>query len=239
MIGASCQVRGLMVPYLILQMLVFIVWIVTGAAVTLGLCFVNAIVAVIAGVTVLISSGLLLYFWIAVQRAYVELGNNDYMYSPAPIKPMTQYNDGRGYYPPTSPQHFQMDDRKWPVLMAKKETPLSLKSGFWDHYTVLSYFSHKAIFRSLFFFTPPALKTFSVLRFCCSFCPNFFGIFSHFCSIFVHLVTHTHKSEEKLFCRKKISNNKTEKTHKCTLPIIKSIWRKALYRNTALTGVNF
>ena len=78
-----------------------------------GPCFVNAIVAVIAGVTVLISSGLLLYFWIAVQRAYVELGNNDYMYSPAPIKPMTtQYNDGRGYYPPTSPQHFQMDDRK-------------------------------------------------------------------------------------------------------------------------------
>ena len=112
MIGASCQVRGLMVPYLILQMIVFILWILTGAAVTLGLCFVNAIVAVIAGVTVLISSGLLLYFWMAVQRAYVELGNNDYMYSPAPIKPMTQYNDGRGYYPPTSPQHFQMDDRK-------------------------------------------------------------------------------------------------------------------------------
>jgi len=112
MIGASCQVRGLMVPYLILQMIVFILWILTGAAVTLGLCFVNAIVAVIAGVTVLIVSGLLLYFWMAVQRAYVELGNNDYMYSPAPIKPMTQYNDGRGYYPPTSPQHFQMDDRK-------------------------------------------------------------------------------------------------------------------------------
>ena len=166
MIGASCQVRGLMVPYLILQMLVFIVWIVTGAAVTLGLCFVNAIVAVIAGVTVLISSGLLLYFWIAVQRAYVELGNNDYMYSPAPIKPMTtQYNDGRGYYPPTSPQHFQMDDRKWAVLMVKKETPLSLKSGFWDHYTVLSYFSHKAIFRSLFFFHSSRSKTFSVLIF--------------------------------------------------------------------------
>ena len=67
-----------------------------------GLCFVNKIVAVIAGVTVLISSGLLLYYSVY-----------DYMYSPAPIKPMTtQYNDGRGYYPPTSPQHFQMDDRK-------------------------------------------------------------------------------------------------------------------------------
>ena len=43
-----------------------------------GLCFVNAIVAVIAGVTVLISSGLLLYYSVY-----------DYMYSPAPIKPMT------------------------------------------------------------------------------------------------------------------------------------------------------
>ena len=43
-----------------------------------GLCFVNKIVAVIAGVTVLISSGLLLYYSVY-----------DYMYSPAPIKPKT------------------------------------------------------------------------------------------------------------------------------------------------------
>ena len=115
MIGASCQVRGLMVPYLILQMIVFILWILTGVAVTLGLCFVNAIVAVIAGVTVLIVSGLLLYFWMAVQRAYVELGNNDYMYSPAPIKPVgVGHYDGRGGHAdhyPTSPQHFPMDER--------------------------------------------------------------------------------------------------------------------------------
>ena len=53
---------------------------------------------------------LLIYFWIAVQRAYTELGNNDYMYSPAPVKPTTY--DGRGGYYPTSPQHFQMDERK-------------------------------------------------------------------------------------------------------------------------------
>lgn len=109
MIGVSCQVRGLMVPYLILQMLAIIIMVLSGIAVTVALCFYNAIVAVIAGVVVFIASILLIYFWIAVQRAYVELGNNDYMYSPAPIKPA--YNDGRGYYP-TSPQHFQMDDRK-------------------------------------------------------------------------------------------------------------------------------
>lgn len=109
MIGASCQVRGLMVPYLILNMFVIIIMILVGAGVTIALCFINAIVGVIAGVLTLITTFLLVYFWIAVQRAYVELGNNDYMYSPAPIKP--QYNDARGYYP-TSPQHFQMDDRK-------------------------------------------------------------------------------------------------------------------------------
>ena len=109
MIGASCQVRGLMIPYLILQMIAIILMVLIGAGVTVALCFINAIVAVIAGVVVFIASILLIYFWVAVQRAYVELGNNDYMYSPAPIKPA--YNDARGYYP-TSPQHFQMDDRK-------------------------------------------------------------------------------------------------------------------------------
>jgi len=112
MIGASCQVRGLMVPYLILQMVCIISMVCLGTGVTIGLCFINLIVGVIAGVVVLVVAILLIYFWVAVQKAYVELGNNDYMYSPAPIKPMTQYNDGRGYYPPTSPQHFQMDDRK-------------------------------------------------------------------------------------------------------------------------------
>ena len=52
------------------------------------------------------------FFFIAVQRAYVELGNNDYMYSPAPIKPAYNDHHGRGGYYPTSPQHFQMDERK-------------------------------------------------------------------------------------------------------------------------------
>ena len=54
----------------------------------------------------------ILFLFIAVQRAYVELGNNDYMYSPAPIKPAYNDHHGRGGYYPTSPQHFQMDERK-------------------------------------------------------------------------------------------------------------------------------
>ena len=48
MIGASCQVRGLMVPYLILQMFVIIIMILVGIGVTIALCFFNAIVGAIA-----------------------------------------------------------------------------------------------------------------------------------------------------------------------------------------------
>lgn len=111
MIGASCKVRSLMLPYLILQLLAVIILIIVGVAVTVGLFFLNVIMGVVAGGVVLTISILLVYFWTAVQRAYVELGSNDYMYSPAPLKP--NYNDGRGagYYP-TSPQHFHMDERK-------------------------------------------------------------------------------------------------------------------------------
>ena len=100
-----------MLPYLILQLLAVIILILVGVAVTVGLFFLNVIMGVVAGGVVLTISILLVYFWTAVQRAYVELGSNDYMYSPAPLKP--NYNDGRGagYYP-TSPQHFHMDERK-------------------------------------------------------------------------------------------------------------------------------
>jgi hypothetical protein len=114
MIGASCQVRGLMVPYLILQMLAVIILILVGVAVTVGLFMLNVIMGVVAGTVVLVISVLLIYFWAAVQRAYTELGNNDYMYSPAPIKPIYNTNNEArvgGYYP-TSPQHFQMEEHK-------------------------------------------------------------------------------------------------------------------------------
>jgi len=121
LIGACCKVRGLMIPYLILQMLVLIVTIATGGLVS-ALYFLLApnmeenqigggivLGCIAAGVTLILAI-LLIYFWLSVQRAYVELGNNEYMYSPAPMKP--SYNDGRAGYYPTSPQHFQMDERK-------------------------------------------------------------------------------------------------------------------------------
>jgi len=116
MIGAACHNRCLMLPYLILQMLMIIIMILTGVGFTILFFMLQktVIYGIVAGGVTLVIAILLIYFWAAVQRAYVELGNNDYMYSPAPIKPVGHY-DGRGghhadHYP-TSPQHFPMDER--------------------------------------------------------------------------------------------------------------------------------
>jgi len=118
MMGASCHIRGLMIPYLLAQMLCIIVMVVGMVAGTVFLfIFAKAVVlGIVSGVVTLVISALLIYFWAAVQRAFVELGNNDYMYSPAPIKPVgVGHYDGRGHadhHYPTSPQHFPMDERR-------------------------------------------------------------------------------------------------------------------------------
>jgi len=109
--GVKSKVRGLMVPYLVYQMLTFIVCVLAGIAGTVGLFFVNAIMGVIATGIVLVASFLFIYFWLAVQTAFVEIGNRDYMYSPAPVKPI--YNPpgggGNSWQTPNAPQHFQME----------------------------------------------------------------------------------------------------------------------------------
>jgi len=115
-IGASCRIRGLMIPYLIIQMFCIIVMVLITVAVTVALFLMGqVVVGIVATVVTLVISALLIYFWAAVQRAFMELGNNDYMYSPAPIKPVgVGHYDGRGGHAdhyPTSPQHFPMDER--------------------------------------------------------------------------------------------------------------------------------
>jgi hypothetical protein len=115
-IGAASKVRLLMLPYLIINLIGLIVMILgcVGGCVALFLYSPEHVVmGVIASVITVILTILLIYFWSVVQRAFVELGNDDRMYSPVPMKPAGNYNDGRGagYYP-TSPQHFQMDERK-------------------------------------------------------------------------------------------------------------------------------
>jgi len=115
-IGAASKVRLLMLPYLIINLVGLIVMILGCVGGCVALFFYSpeyVVMGVIASVITLILAILLIYFWSVVQRAFVELGNDDRMYSPVPMKPAGNYSDGRGagYYP-TSPQHFQMDERK-------------------------------------------------------------------------------------------------------------------------------
>jgi len=114
--GIQCDMRGLMIPYMVIQMLYIILAIVIGVGVTVMFFYFNLIMGIVAAAVVLILAFLFIYFWVAVQKAYIELGNRDYMYSPAPIKPT--YNPGHhhngsggggGLYP-TVPQHFQMQE---------------------------------------------------------------------------------------------------------------------------------
>jgi len=83
--GIQCDMRGLMIPYLIIQMLYIILAIIIGVAVTVLFFYYYLIMGIVAAAVVLILSFLFIYFWVQVQKAYIELGTRDYMYSPAPI----------------------------------------------------------------------------------------------------------------------------------------------------------
>lgn len=109
-VGVGCKKRGLMLPYMIIQMIFIILFGVTGIGATIGLFFIQITMGLVCLAVVAVVFFLIVYFWVAVQKAYIELGNRDYMYSPTPVKPI--YNPmGDGYYP-TAPQHFQMDGAK-------------------------------------------------------------------------------------------------------------------------------
>ena len=73
--------------------------------------FVNVVMGCVSLGVVLVATFLFAYFWSAVQKAYVELGaNRDYMYSPAPVKPI--YNPmmaEQHKYHPSAPQHFNLE----------------------------------------------------------------------------------------------------------------------------------
>ena len=81
-----------------------------------GLFFVNVIMGTIAVGVAAIAAFLFIYFWAAVQKAYKELGNRDYMYEPAPVKPIFNpkghRSDQARYHQqingPSSPQQFSL-----------------------------------------------------------------------------------------------------------------------------------
>jgi len=113
-LGIHCDMRGLMIPYLVVQMLYIILAIVIGVGATIVFFYYKIIMGIVCTAVVLILSFFFIYFWIAVQKAYIEMGNRDYMYSPAPIKPTYNpghhHNGGGGGLYPTVPQHFQMQE---------------------------------------------------------------------------------------------------------------------------------
>jgi len=115
-IGIAAKSRFLMLPYMILTLLGIIVLVLAGVGACVYLFFDPELLVagVIASVTTLIFGSIMMYLWSVVQRAFVDLGNDDRMYSPVGTKDNgIDYNGGRNaYHYPTSPQQFQMDERK-------------------------------------------------------------------------------------------------------------------------------
>merc|ERR1711994_924824 len=74
--GIQCDMRGLMIPYLVIQMLYIILAIVIGVAVTVCFFYFNLIMGIVAAAVVLILSFLFIYFWVAVQKVRYRIGNS-------------------------------------------------------------------------------------------------------------------------------------------------------------------
>ena len=66
--GIQCDMRGLMIPYMVIQMLYIILAIVMGVAVTVLFFYYNTIMGIVSAAVVLILSFLFIYFWAAVQK---------------------------------------------------------------------------------------------------------------------------------------------------------------------------
>ena len=111
MAGVTCaKSRCLVVPYLVVQMILLIVCIAAGGAATAFLFAAGSLVpAVIALFVVLMAAVFFCYLWWVVKAAHRELGaEREYMYSPAPLKPIySPQHDHR--YQPSAPQQFNME----------------------------------------------------------------------------------------------------------------------------------
>ena len=60
--GIQCDLRGLMIPYLVIQMLYIILAIIMGIAVTVVLFYFNLVMGIVAAAVVLILAFLFVYF---------------------------------------------------------------------------------------------------------------------------------------------------------------------------------
>ena len=66
--GIQCDMRGLMLPYMIVQMLYIILGITIGIGITVLFFFFNIIMGIVSAAVILILAFLMIYFWVAVQK---------------------------------------------------------------------------------------------------------------------------------------------------------------------------
>lgn len=110
-IGVYCRQRCLMIPYLINQIIIIICFGLFSVIATTLLFIVHTPITmafISLGVSI-VAMFFFVYFWCAVRTAFVELGNQDYMYSPAPMKPFNSSKDPGHKYHPSAPQKFLME----------------------------------------------------------------------------------------------------------------------------------
>jgi len=102
-LGVRCRIRCLMIPFLVLTMLDIISSGAGGIIVVVALFYSSLVPGIVSAVVYTVLAVLSLYFWAVVLAAYKMIGAEEYMYSPAPTKPVPEYY-------PSSPQTFDMGD---------------------------------------------------------------------------------------------------------------------------------
>ena len=116
-LGIRQDMKSRMIPHLIFHMLYIILFIIIGLGVTIIFCFGETPeeFGTLSAAATLILAFFFTYFWVVVKKAYIELGNRDNMYSPAPIESTRDSRNPRnvaygggntGLYPPIQMQEL-------------------------------------------------------------------------------------------------------------------------------------
>jgi len=107
-LGVSCEVRVLMVPFLVLTMVDIIMAGAVGIVVVVALFYLSLVPGVVSTVVYVMVAVVSLYSWAVVLAAYKQLGKESaYMYSPVTNK--SKHNNYPEYYP-NAPQHFVLEE---------------------------------------------------------------------------------------------------------------------------------
>jgi len=107
--GVQCEVRCLMIPFLVLSMLDIVVAAAAGIVVVVALFYVSTVPGVVSLMVYILFAAFSVYSWVVVLAAYQQLGNEDYLYNP--VTPVKVKHNNHEYYP-SAPQHFVMEEYK-------------------------------------------------------------------------------------------------------------------------------